>query len=97
MYFAVARKKMASKKLEHPREWKSCTWDLSEDSQQCPGLRTGLEQGMGGHFVGTQRTRLLCNTPTAVLPPALAPRESRLGHRAGMEGGSLWHQASGGM
>lgn len=32
--------KMASKKLEHPREWKSGTWDLlSEDSQQCPGLR----------------------------------------------------------
>ena len=47
--------------------------------------------------MGTQRTRLLCNTPTAVLPPALAPRESRLGHRAGLEGGSLWHQASGGM
>lgn len=29
--------------------------------------------------MGTQRTRLLCNVPTAVKPPGLAPRESTAG------------------
>ena len=62
--------------------------------QQCPGLRAGSGQGMGGHFMGTQRTRLLCNAPIAVLPLGLAPRDSRMGHRVGMEGESLRHQAS---
>lgn len=47
--------------------------------QQWPGLRTGSGQGLGGHFMGTQRTRLLCNAPTAVKPLGLAPRESRVG------------------
>ena len=49
--------------------------------QQWPGLRTGSGQGLGGHLMGAQRTRLLCNTPVAVKPPGLAPRQGRVDKR----------------
>ena len=62
---------MASKKLEHPREWKSGTWDLSEDSQQYPGLR--------GCASPTDRGRTPCPLlgPQCLLsrPPALGNTE----------------------
>lgn len=47
--------------------------------QQWPGLGTGSGQGLRGHLMGTQRTRLLCKAPRAVKLPGLAPREGRVG------------------
>lgn len=50
--------------------------------------------------MGTQRTRLLCNAPTAVMPQGWLPERAGeqvsgtlggVGPRVGPEGESLWH------
>lgn len=42
--------------------------------------------------MGTQRTRLLCNAPTAVKPLGLAPRESRVGREVSGTLGGVEHR-----
>lgn len=83
-----------------PEPGQGLPWQVG---QQWPGLRTGSGQGLGRHFTGTQCTRLLCNVPTAVRPPGLAPRESaagrcqaggEVGHRVRTRWAALWLQVS---